>query len=74
VRLRRCFFNAPAPVLKRLHAGLAATMDRPDIKTQMAAQATEILITAPAQFREIVRATIEDNLKMSKALNLSVDR
>jgi len=64
--------TSPA-ILARMRAGLVATMDRPDVKVQMARQATEITLTTPEEFRSLVQVTIANNLKLVQALNLKAD-
>lgn len=65
--------KTPAPILERLRTGLVATMGRAEVKSQMALQATEIMVTTPEEFRRLVQETIGHNVKLVKALNLSTD-
>jgi tripartite-type tricarboxylate transporter receptor subunit TctC len=48
-------------------------MNRPDTRAQMAAQATEILVTTPEEFRRMVQETITHNVKLVRALGLTAD-
>lgn len=65
--------KTPAPIQERLRSGLVATMARGEVRSQMALQATEIMLTTPAEFRRLVQDTIGHNVKLVKALNLSAD-
>jgi len=65
--------KTPAPILDRLRSGLVATMGRPEVRTQMAMQATEIMLTTPDEFRRLVQETISHNVKLVRALNLNAD-
>jgi len=65
--------RTPAPILERLRAGLVSAMSRPEVKTQMAVQATEIMTSTPEAFRKLVQETIVHNVKLVRALNLSTE-
>jgi tripartite-type tricarboxylate transporter receptor subunit TctC len=65
--------KTPGPILERLRGALAATMGRAEVKAALAGQATEVLLTTPEEFRRLVQATIDNNVKLVKALNLKVD-
>lgn len=63
----------PAPILVRLREAVGTVMNRPDTRAQMAAQATEILVTTPEEFRRMVQETITHNVKLVRALGLTAD-
>jgi len=65
--------RTPAPILERLRAGLVSAMSRSEVKTQMAAQATEIMTSTPEEFRKLVQETIAHNVKLVRSLNLSTE-
>jgi len=65
--------RTPAPILERLRTGLVSAMSRPEVKTQMAAQATEIMTSTPEAFRKLVQETIVHNVKLVRSLNLSTE-
>jgi tripartite-type tricarboxylate transporter receptor subunit TctC len=65
--------GTPRPILDRLREGLLAAMQRPDVRAQMAIQATEIQVSTPDEFRKLVQETIAHNVKLVKALNLTTD-
>jgi tripartite-type tricarboxylate transporter receptor subunit TctC len=65
--------KTPQPILDRLHKALVATMARAEVKAAFAAQATEIVVSTPAEFRALVQETIASNIKLVKALGLQVD-
>jgi hypothetical protein len=65
--------KTPQPILDRLHKSLVATMARAEVKAAFAAQATEIVVSTPAEFRALVQETIASNIKLVKALGLQVD-
>jgi tripartite-type tricarboxylate transporter receptor subunit TctC len=61
------------PIQERMRAALAKTMATPEMKDAMAAQATEIQLSTPDEFRALVKRSLDQNVKMVKALNLSAD-
>jgi len=63
----------PASILVRLREAVGTVMNRPDTRAQMAAQATEILVTTPEEFRRMVQETITHNVKLVRALGLTAD-
>jgi tripartite-type tricarboxylate transporter receptor subunit TctC len=63
----------PGPILVRLREAVIAVMNRPDTRSQMAAQATDILVTTPEEFRRMVQETITNNVKLVKALGLTAE-
>ncbi|MBC7780142.1 MAG: tripartite tricarboxylate transporter substrate binding protein [Proteobacteria bacterium] len=65
--------DTPRPILERLRIGLFATMKRPEIRTAMSGQATEILLTTSAEFRKLAQETIAHNVKLIKELGLTAE-
>lgn len=65
--------GTPAALLARLREAIGVVMKRPDTRSQMAAQATEVLVSTPEEFRRMVQETIEHNVKLVKALGLTAD-
>jgi len=63
----------PAPIVARLREAVGTVLNRADTRAQMTAQATEILITTPEEFRRMVQDTIAHNLKLVRALGLTAD-
>jgi tripartite-type tricarboxylate transporter receptor subunit TctC len=65
--------GTPAPIVEKVRAAVAKTMEAPDVKKGMAFQATEIVVAGPAQFRKVVAESMEQNAKLVKSLKLSAN-
>ena len=65
--------GTPRAILERLREALLAAMQRPDVRSQMAVQATEIQVSTPEEFRKLVQETIAHNVKLVRALNLTAE-
>ncbi|MBC7780141.1 MAG: tripartite tricarboxylate transporter substrate binding protein [Proteobacteria bacterium] len=65
--------GTPRALLDRLRNTLVTTMARPEVRSAMAGQATEIMLTTPEAFRKLVQETIVHNVKLVKALGLTTE-
>jgi len=65
--------GTPAPVVEKVRAAVAKTMQASDVKKGMAFQATEIVVAGPAQFRKVVAESMEQNAKLVTSLKLSAN-
>jgi tripartite-type tricarboxylate transporter receptor subunit TctC len=65
--------GTPKPIIDKLRAAVAKTMDTPEVKKGMAFQATEIVIRGPAEFRKVVQASMVTNEKLVKSLGLTAN-
>ena len=65
--------GTPKPIVDKLRAAVAKTMETPEVKKAMAVQATEIAILGPAEFRKVVQVSMVENEKLVKSLGLSAN-
>jgi tripartite-type tricarboxylate transporter receptor subunit TctC len=65
--------GTPKVILDRLRVALEKTMNSPEIRSAMAEQATEIVLSTPEEFRKVVQATLAQNAGTVKALGLKAD-
>ena len=65
--------GTPSPIVEKVRAAVAKTMQAPDVRKGMAFQAMEIVVAGPAQFRKVVAESMEQNAKLVKSLNLSAN-
>lgn len=65
--------GSPKAAVEKIGAAVAKTMEAPDVKKGMAFQATEIVVTGPAQFRKVVQESMEQNARLVKSLKLSAN-
>ncbi len=65
--------GTPKPVIDKLRAAVAKTMEQPEVKKGMAFQATEIVIRGPAEFRKVVQISMVENEKLVKAIGLTAN-
>lgn len=65
--------GTPKPIVDKLRAAVAKTMETPEVKKAMAVQATEIAILGPAEFRKVVQVSMVENEKLVKSLGLTAN-
>jgi tripartite-type tricarboxylate transporter receptor subunit TctC len=65
--------GTPAPIVEKVRAAVAKTMQAPEVKKGMAFQATEIVVAGPAQFRKVVQESMVQNAALVKSLKLSAN-
>ena len=65
--------GTPRPIIDKLRAAVAKTMETPEVKKGMAFQATEIVIRGPADFRKVVQTSMVENEKLVRSLGLSAN-
>ena len=65
--------GTPKPIIDKLRAAVAKTMETPEVKKAMAVQATEIAILAPAEFRKVVQVSMIENEKLVRSLGLTAN-
>lgn len=63
----------PLPIAQKLRAALVKTMASPDVREGFGKQGAEVTTGTPEEFREMVRAEIENMKKVVKAADLKVD-
>jgi tripartite-type tricarboxylate transporter receptor subunit TctC len=62
-----------APIIKKLHADIAYTLQAPDVVQRLTADGSEIVGSTPAQFAEYLNSEIERWRKLVKAANLKLN-
>ncbi|MBM3358158.1 MAG: tripartite tricarboxylate transporter substrate binding protein [Betaproteobacteria bacterium] len=65
--------GTPRPIVERMRAAVVKTANLPEVKSALAAQATEVMIGAPEEFRKVVQASLEKNRKVVQAVGLKVE-
>jgi len=65
--------GTPKAINDKLRAAVVKTMEQPDVKKQIAFQATEIVIRGPAEFRKVVQDSMIQNAKVVKAVGLTAN-
>jgi len=65
--------GTPKPIIEKLRAAVAKTMEAPQVKKGMVFQATEIIVLGPEEFRKVLQESMEKNGKLVKALGLSAN-
>jgi tripartite-type tricarboxylate transporter receptor subunit TctC len=63
----------PLPVAQKLRAALLKTMALPDVREGFGKQGAEVSTDTPEEFREMVRAEIENMKKVVKAADLKIE-
>ncbi len=61
------------PISEKLRAALLKTAALPDVKTLLAAQATDLVTSTPDEFRKVVADSMAKNAKVIKAVGLKVE-
>jgi tripartite-type tricarboxylate transporter receptor subunit TctC len=65
--------GTPKPIVDKLRAAVIKTVNLPEVKKLLAAQATEVVIREPAEFRRLVQVSMEKNAKVVKAVGLKAE-
>jgi tripartite-type tricarboxylate transporter receptor subunit TctC len=65
--------GTPKPIIDKLRAAVAKTMETAEVKKGMAFQATEIAILGPNEFRKVVQESMVTNEKLVKSLGLTAN-
>lgn len=65
--------GTPRVIVDKLRAALIKTANLPDVKSLLAAQATEVVIGTPEEFRKVVAESLVKNAKVIKAIGLKVE-
>lgn len=65
--------GTPKPIIEKVRAAVAKTMEAPEVRKAMAFQATEIDIEGPDAFRKVVRESMVTNAKLVKSLGLTAN-
>jgi len=65
--------GTPKAVVDKLRAAVIKTANLPEVKKLLAAQATEVVIRGPAEFRKVVEESKAKNAAVIKAVGLKVD-
>jgi tripartite-type tricarboxylate transporter receptor subunit TctC len=65
--------GTPRPIIEKLRAALVKTANLPDVKSLLAAQATEVVIGTPEEFRKVVAESLVKNAKVIKAIGLKAE-
>jgi tripartite-type tricarboxylate transporter receptor subunit TctC len=65
--------NTPKAISDKLRAATTKTMNLPEIKKLLDAQATEIVIRGPEEFRKVVADSMVKNAKVVKIVGLKAD-
>jgi tripartite-type tricarboxylate transporter receptor subunit TctC len=66
--------GTPKAITDKLRAAVIKTTELPDVKKQLMAQGTEIVIRGPAEFRNVVAASMKQNAAVVKAVGLEANR
>jgi tripartite-type tricarboxylate transporter receptor subunit TctC len=65
--------GTPKAITDKLRDAVIKTTNLPEVKKQLAAQGTEIVIRGPAEFRKVVQESVVKNAKVVKAVGLTVN-
>ena len=65
--------GTPAPIIEKLRAALIKAVNLPEVKSALAAQATEVVTNTPEEFRRVVRDSTEKNAKVIMAIGLKTE-
>src|SRR5262245_8049663 len=65
--------GTPKVISGKLRAAVIKTADRPDFRKLMDAQATEIVLRGPEEFRKVVQESMTKNAKVVQALGLKAE-
>ena len=65
--------GTPRPIIEKLRAALMKTSTLPEVKTLLAAQATEMVIGTPEAFRAVIADSLAKNAKVIKAIGLKAE-
>ena len=65
--------GTPKPIIEKLRAALLKTSTLPDVKSLLAAQATDLQIGSPEEFRKVIADSLVKNAKIIKAVGLKAE-
>jgi tripartite-type tricarboxylate transporter receptor subunit TctC len=65
--------GTPKAITDKLRESVIKTTELPDVRKQLAAQGTEIVIRGPAEFRKVVQDSVVKNAKVVKAVGLTAN-
>jgi tripartite-type tricarboxylate transporter receptor subunit TctC len=65
--------GTPRPIIEKLRAVLMKTSILPDVKSLMAAQATEVVIGSSEEFRRVIADSLAKNASVIKAIGLKAE-
>ena len=63
--------GTPRPIIEKLRSALAKTANLPEVKSLMSAQATEVVLGTPEEFRKVIADSLVKNAKVIKAIGLT---
>ena len=65
--------GTPRPIIEQLRASLIKTVNLPEVKTLLAAQATEVVTGSSDDFRRVIAESLAKNTKVIKAVGLKAE-
>ena len=65
--------GTPKAITDKLRQAVTKTTELPDVRKQLAAQGTEIVIRGPAEFRKVVDESGVKNAAVVKAIGLTAN-
>jgi len=65
--------GTPRPIIEKLRASLIKTVNLPEVKTLLAAQATEVVTGSSDDFRRVIADSLAKNAKVIKAVGLKAE-
>jgi tripartite-type tricarboxylate transporter receptor subunit TctC len=65
--------GTPKPIIEMLRVAVVKAANLPEVKSALAAQATEVVTGTPDEFRKVVRESVEKNARVVKAIGLKVE-
>jgi putative tricarboxylic transport membrane protein len=65
--------GTPKPIADKLRKAVVQTANMPEVKNALAAQATEVVVRSPEEFRKVVRDSLAKNAKVVKEVGLKAE-
>jgi tripartite-type tricarboxylate transporter receptor subunit TctC len=65
--------GTPKAIVDRLRAAVVKTVNQPEVKAALAAQATEVVTGTPEDFRKVVQDSLTKNARVVRAVGLKVE-
>jgi tripartite-type tricarboxylate transporter receptor subunit TctC len=65
--------GTPKPIIEKLRAAVIKTANLPEVKSQLATQATEVVTGTPEEFRKVVQDAMVKNAKVIKVIGLTAE-
>jgi tripartite-type tricarboxylate transporter receptor subunit TctC len=65
--------GTPKPIIEKLRAAVIKTANLPEVKSQLATQATEVVTGTPEEFRKVVQDAMAKNAKVIKVIGLKAE-